>query len=63
MEGSKAREIGAGYKLNYHGEDSERNGIGIVLCEELKYRVLAVTRPCDRIMRIKLEIEGEVCVA
>ena len=35
-KGSKAREIGAGYKLYYHGEDSKRNGIGIVLCEELK---------------------------
>ena len=59
-KGSKAREIGAGYKLYYHGEDSKRNGIGIVLCEELKEGVLAVTRPCDRVMKIKLEIEGEV---
>ena len=59
-KGSKAREIGAGYKLYYHGEDSKRNGIGIVLCEELKEGVLVVTRPCDRVMRIKLEIEGEV---
>ena len=30
---SKAREIGAGYILYYHGEDSKRSGIGIVLCE------------------------------
>ena len=59
-KGSKAKEIGAGYKLYYHGEDSKRNGIGIVLCEELNEGVLAVTRPCDRVMRIKLEIEGEV---
>ena len=56
-KGSKAREIGAGYKLYSHGEDSKVNGIGIVLCEELKDRVLAVTRPCDRVMRMKLEIE------
>ena len=47
---SKAREIGAGYKLYYHGEDSKRNVIGIVLCEELKDRVLAVTRTCDRVI-------------
>ena len=59
-KGSKAREIGAGYKLYYHGKDSKRNGIGIGICEELKDRVLAVTRTCDRVMRIKLEIEGEV---
>ena len=61
LKGSKAREIGAGYKLYYHGEESKRNGIGIiVLCEELKEGVLAVTRPCDRVMRIKFEIEGKV---
>lgn len=59
-KGSKAREIGAGYKLYYHGEDGTKNGVGIVLCEDLKDRVLAVERPCDRVMRVKLEIEGEV---
>ena len=53
-KGSKAGEIGAGYKLYYHGESSKRNGIGIVRCGELKDRVLAVTRPCYRVMRIKL---------
>ena len=31
--------------------------MGIVLCEELKDRVLAVERPSDRVMRMKLEIE------
>ena len=56
--GSKAREIGAGYKLYYHGEDGMKNGVGIVLCEDLKDRVLAVERPSDRVMRMKLEIEG-----
>ena len=34
--------------------------MGIVLCEELKVRVLAVERSSDRVMRVKLEIEGEV---
>ena len=37
-KGSKAREIGAGCKLDYHGEDSKRNGIGVVFCEEMKDR-------------------------
>ena len=37
-----------------------KNGVGIVLCEDLKDRVLAVERPSDRVMRMKLEIEGEV---
>ena len=37
------------------------NGVGIiVLCEELKDRVLAMERPSDRVIRVKLEIEGEV---
>ena len=52
--GSKAREIGAGYKLYYHREDGTKNGVGIVLCEDLKDRVLAVERPSDRVMRMKL---------
>ena len=59
-KGSKAREIGAGYKLYYHGEDGTKNGVGIVLSEDMKDRVLAVERTCDRVMRMKLEIEGEV---
>ena len=40
-KGSKAREIGAGYKLYYHGEDGTKNGVGIVLSEDMKDRVLA----------------------
>ena len=36
------------------------NGVGIVLSEDLKDRVLAVERPSDRVTRMKLEIEGEV---
>ena len=58
--GSKAREIGGGYNLYYHGEGGTKNGVGIVLCEELKDRVLAVEGPSDRVMRITLEIEGDV---
>ena len=37
-----------------------KNGVGTVLCEDLKDRVLAVERPSNRVMRMKLEIEGEV---
>ena len=59
-KGSKAREIGAGYKLYYHGEGGTKNGVGIVLSEDMRDRVLAVERTCDRVMRMKLEIEGEV---
>ena len=58
--GSKAREMCAGYKLYYHGEDGTTIWVGIVLCDELKYGVLAVERPSNRVRRMKLEIEGEV---
>ena len=51
------REIWAGYKLYYHGEDGTKNGVGIVLREDMIDRLLAVERTCDRVMR-KLEIEG-----
>ncbi|KAK3532234.1 hypothetical protein QTP86_009512 [Hemibagrus guttatus] len=45
-KGSKARSIGAGFKLFYYGVDSKRNGVGVVLKEEFVRNVL------------KLEIEG-----
>ena len=35
--GCKAREIGGGYKLYYHGEDGTKNGVEIVLFEELEF--------------------------
>ena len=49
-KGSKAIEIGAGYKLYYLGDDGTKNG---VLCEDMIDRVLAVERTCDREMRLK----------
>ncbi|KAK3566932.1 hypothetical protein QTP86_005597 [Hemibagrus guttatus] len=57
-KGSKARSIGAGFKLFYYGADSKRNGVGVVLKEELVRNVLEVKRVSDRVMSLKLEIEG-----
>ncbi|KAK3542203.1 hypothetical protein QTP86_018484 [Hemibagrus guttatus] len=57
-KGSKARSIGAGFKLFYYGVDSKRNGVGVVLKEEFVRNVLEVKRVSDRVMRLKLEIEG-----
>ncbi|KAK3535634.1 hypothetical protein QTP70_018436, partial [Hemibagrus guttatus] len=57
-KGSKARSIGAGFKLFYHGVDSKRNGVGVVLKEEFVRNVLEVKRVSDRVMSLKLEIEG-----
>ncbi|KAK3564028.1 hypothetical protein QTP86_006951 [Hemibagrus guttatus] len=53
---SKARSIGAGFKLFYYGVDSKRNGVGVVL--KLERNVLEVKRVSDRVMSLKLEIEG-----
>ena len=41
-KGSKARNIGGGGKLYYNGADGRRNGIGIVVREELVESVLEV---------------------
>ncbi|KAK3559452.1 hypothetical protein QTP86_013634, partial [Hemibagrus guttatus] len=55
---SKARSIGAGFKLFYYGVDSKRNGVGVVLKEEFVRNVLEVKRVSDRVMSLKLETEG-----
>ncbi|KAK3507828.1 hypothetical protein QTP70_001195 [Hemibagrus guttatus] len=57
-KGSKARSIGAGFKLFYYGVDSKRNWVGVVLKEEFVRNVLEVKRVSDRVMSLKLEIEG-----
>ncbi|KAK3544088.1 hypothetical protein QTP86_001256 [Hemibagrus guttatus] len=57
-KGSKARSIGAGFKLFYYGVDSRRNGVGVVLKEEFVRNVLEVKRVSDRVMSLKLESEG-----
>ncbi|KAK3564602.1 hypothetical protein QTP86_023766, partial [Hemibagrus guttatus] len=57
-KGSNARSIGAGFKLFYYGVDSKRNGVGVVLKEEFVRNVLEVKRVSDRVMSLKLEIEG-----
>ncbi|MCJ8749429.1 hypothetical protein PDJAM_G00176230 [Pangasius djambal] len=57
-KGSKACSIGAGFKLFYNGVDSKRNGVGVVLKEKLGRNVLEVKRVSDRVMSLKLEIEG-----
>ncbi|KAK3550968.1 hypothetical protein QTP70_011474 [Hemibagrus guttatus] len=57
-KGSKARSIGAGFKLFYYGVDSKRNGVGVVLKEEFVRNLLEVKRVSDRVMSLKLEFEG-----
>ncbi|KAK3562816.1 hypothetical protein QTP86_009973 [Hemibagrus guttatus] len=57
-KGSKARSIGAGFKLFYYGMENKRNWVGVVLKEEFVRNVLEVKRVSDRVMSLKLETEG-----
>lgn len=54
-KGAKAKELGGGYKLLYNG-----NGIGIILDEGLKKNVLSVERRSDRVMCIKVDMDGKI---
>ncbi|KAI5089824.1 hypothetical protein C0J45_19959 [Silurus meridionalis] len=56
--GSKARNIGGGFKLFYHGVDGKRNGVGVILKEEYSKSVVEVKRVSDRVMIMKGEVEG-----
>ncbi|KAK3532175.1 hypothetical protein QTP86_009196 [Hemibagrus guttatus] len=57
-KGSKAHSIEAGFKLFYYGVDSKRNGVGVVLKEKFVRNVLEMKKVSDRVMSLKLEIEG-----
>ena len=57
---SKARNIGSGCKLFYNRDDGRKNGIGIVVKEELAESVLEVKRVSDRLMAMKLEVKGSI---
>ena len=59
-KGSKARNIGGGCKIFYNAADGRKNGIGIVLREELAESVLKVKRVSDRLMAMKLEVNGSI---
>ena len=50
VKGSKARNIGDGCKILYHGEDGMRNGVGVILKEDYIGIVLEVKRVSGRMM-------------
>ncbi|KAI5613458.1 hypothetical protein C0J50_11346 [Silurus asotus] len=56
-KGSK-ENIGGGFKLFYHGVDGKRNGVGMILKEEYSKSVVEVKRVFDRVINVKLEVEG-----
>ncbi|KAF3625101.1 hypothetical protein FXO37_31045 [Capsicum annuum] len=55
--GIKARDVD-GYKLWYSGCDRRRNGVGILVDEELREQVVEVKRVSDRLMTITLVVGG-----
>ncbi|KAI5090312.1 eukaryotic translation initiation factor 4 gamma 3 isoform X8 [Silurus meridionalis] len=57
-KGSKARNIGGGFKLFYHGVDGKRNGVGVILKEEYSKSVVEVKRGEFLVMIVKVEVEG-----
>ena len=59
-KGSKAKKIGGGCKIFYNGADGRKNGIGIAMREKLAESVLEVKRVSDRLMAMKLEVNGSI---
>ncbi|XP_010520633.1 PREDICTED: uncharacterized protein LOC104799692 [Tarenaya hassleriana] len=58
--GEKSKEIGnTSSRLWYSGQERNRNGVGIILDRSLKESVVAVKRVGDRIILVKLVVEGE----
>ena len=59
-KGSKARNIGGGCKIFYNRADGRKNGIEIVLREELAESVLEVKRVSVILMAMKLEVNRSI---
>ena len=59
-KGSKAKSIGGGFKLFYHGLDSRRNGVGVIVKESYIKSVLEVKRISDRVISVKMELDGVI---
>ncbi|XP_063600304.1 uncharacterized protein LOC134776484 [Penaeus indicus] len=57
-KGEKARVIGGGCKMWYRGDDGQRNGVGVVVRGDLVDNVVEVERISDRMMTMKLEVNG-----
>ncbi|XP_059298195.1 uncharacterized protein LOC132050872 [Lycium ferocissimum] len=55
--GPKAKEVD-GYKLWFSGKSKYRNGVGILVDRELRDQVVEVRRVTDRMMSIKVVVEG-----
>ena len=55
--------MGEGYKLYYHGDTTNRNGIGMIVSEKWRDNALNINIIIDRIMALRLVIaEGKINV-
>jgi exonuclease III len=61
-KGAKSRDIGNNYQLIYNGTTNARNGVGIVLDGSLRDRIVKVERISDRIISVKLAMDGQPCL-
>ena len=59
-KGEQAREVGEGYKIFYVGEQSGRNGVGVIVSSSLVDNVVEVKRCSSRLMKVKLVWESTV---
>ncbi|KAI5606596.1 hypothetical protein C0J50_2095 [Silurus asotus] len=59
-KGGKARNIGGEFQMFYHGVDGKKNGVGVILKEEYSKSVVEVKRVSDRVMIVKVEVEGMI---
>ena len=57
-KGEKAHCICEDCKLWHNGSNNKRNGVGILLRRDLVGRVVDVKRISDRLMTMKLDIDG-----
>jgi len=56
-KGEKSREIREGNKIIYLGKNCKRNGVGLIVDEEMKSKVTDIVRKSDKVMVVKLMIE------
>ena len=59
-KGNGVRELGDGYKLWYSGDRTGQAGVGVILDEKMKEKVLEVNRISARLLGIKVLMDKEV---
>ena len=57
-KGERARCIGGGYKMWYCGSGNKKNGVEIILKKEHVDRVVELWRVSERIICLKMELDG-----